>query len=252
LKSSIENWNPVSLGTEKKEMADPPPPPIQPLAPGNFDRAWNDPPLFSYNPGTVQPGTGSRLTRRIGFPASSTAPPLPTGTDPTAPPSLHDAGAKPPPSLLPPPPSLMVVAPSSTAPASPSTNTATSDPSVISLNADDLEETLTGLTENHFDSVKAKEVGKRLDGLVAAHRADTLGTRIPVLLAKLLASLKNEDLTGAESSFMTLSADHGGEPGNAQWMVALRHLVSKVSEEKRKEKKPENEAITAPLLLPTN
>ena len=35
-------------------MADQPPPPIQPLAPGNFDRAWNDPPLFSYNPGTVQ------------------------------------------------------------------------------------------------------------------------------------------------------------------------------------------------------
>ena len=35
-------------------MADPPPPPIQPLAPGNYDRAWNDPPLFSYNPGTAQ------------------------------------------------------------------------------------------------------------------------------------------------------------------------------------------------------
>jgi len=233
-------------------MADPPPPPIQPLAPGNFERAWNDPPLFSYNPGTVQPGTGSRLTRRIGFPASSTAPPLPTGTDPTAPPSLHDAGAKPPPSLLPPPPSLMVVTPSSTAPAPPSSlssNAATSDPS---LNADDLEETLTRLTENHFDPEKAKEVGKRLDGLVAAHRADTLGTRIPVLLHKLLASLENGDSTGAESSFTTLSADHGGEPGNAQWIVALRHLVSKVSEEKRKEKKPENEVITAPLLLPTN
>ena len=61
------------------------------------------------------------------------------------------------------------------------------------MNADDLEETLTRLTENHFDpgigvnvnfqnllffsAVKAKEVGKRLNGLVAAHRADTLGTR---------------------------------------------------------------------------
>jgi len=234
-------------------MADQPPPPIQPLAPGNFDRAWNDPPLFSYNPGTVQPGSGSRLTRRIGFPASSTAP-LPSGTDPTAPPSLHDAGAKPPPSLLPPPPSLMMMTPSSTAPAPPSslsTNAVTSDPSGTSLNADDLEETLTRLTENHFDPVKAREVGKRLDGLVAAHKADTLGTRIPVLLAKLLASLEDGDSTGAEASFTTLSADHGGEPGNAQWMVALRHLVSKVSEEKRK-KRPEEEAITAPLLLPTN
>merc|ERR1719222_604950 len=127
----------------------------------------------------------SRLTRRIGFPASTTAP---------APPSLL------------------------------SSNAATSDPS---LNADDLEETLTRLTENHFYPEKAKEVGKRLDGLVAAHRADTLGTRIPVLLHKLLASLENGDSTGAESSFTTLSADHGGEPGNAQWIVALRHLVSK-------------------------
>jgi len=118
------------------------------------------------------------------------------------------------------------------------------------LNADDLEETLTRLTGNHFDPVKAKEVGKRLDGLVAAHKADTLGTRIPVLLAKLLVSLEDGDSTGAEASFTTLSADHGGEPGNAQWMVALRHLVSKVSEEKKK--KREEEAITAPLLLPTN
>jgi len=237
-------------------MADPPPPtPIQPLAPGNFDRAWNDPPLFSYNQNTAQPGTGSRLTRRIGFPASSRAPPLPTGTDPTAPPSLHDAGAKPPPSLLPPPPSLMVESPSASAsePTSSLSPTATtSDSFAISLNANDMEEKLTRLTKNHFDPVKAKEVGKRLDGLVAAHRADALGTRIPLLLTKLLASLENGDSPGAESSFMTLSADHGGEPGNAQWMVALRHLVSKVLEEKMKEKKPEIEAITAPLLLPTN
>jgi len=119
------------------------------------------------------------------------------------------------------------------------------------LNADDLEETLTRLTETHFDPVKAKEIGKRLDGLVAAYRTDTLGIRIPVLLARLLETLGDGDSTGAEASFTTLSADHGGEPGNAQWMVALRHLVSKVSEEKRKEKS-EEKAVTAPLLLPTN
>merc|ERR1711971_1104644 len=216
-----------------------------------MSRAWNDPPLFSYNPGSAQPGTGSRLTRRIGFPSSSTAAPLPSGTDPTAPPSLHDAGAKPPPSLLPPPPSSMMMTPSSTALASLSTNATTSDPSADSLNAADLEGTLTRLTKNHFDPVKAKEIGKRLDGLVAAYRADTLGKRIPLLLASLLESLGDGDTAGAEASFTTLSADHGGEPGNAQWMVALRHLVSKVSEEKKKEK-PEEKVVTAPLLLPTN
>ena len=37
------------------------PPPAQPLAPGNFDRAWNDPPLFSYSTSsTAQPITANR------------------------------------------------------------------------------------------------------------------------------------------------------------------------------------------------
>jgi len=75
--------------------------------------------------------------------------------------------------------------------------------------------------------------------------------RIPVLLTKLLTSLENNDVKAAEASFTTLSADHGGEPGNAQWMVALRHLVSKVSEEEKK-KVAEKEIIATPLLLPTS
>ena len=192
------------------------------------------------------------MTRRVGFPSTSTSAPLPSGTDPTAPPSLHDAGARPPPSLLPPPPSLMTMPPASTPTAPQSslnTDSVAFDHSMNPLNADDLEATLKRLTGNHFDSVKAKEVGKRLDGLVVAYRADALVTRIPILLAKLLTSLENGDTTGAEASFTTLSADHGGEPGNAQWMVALRHLVSKVSEES---KGKEEEVITTPLLLPTN
>ena len=43
-------------------MSDKAPPPAQPLAPGNFDRAWNDPPLFSYSTSaTAQPVTANRL-----------------------------------------------------------------------------------------------------------------------------------------------------------------------------------------------
>jgi len=235
-------------------MADPPPPPpLQPLAPGNFDRAWNDPPLFSYNPGTAQPGAGNRLTRRVGFPSSTSSTPLPSGTDPTAPPSLHDAGAKPPPSMLPPPPPLMNPSPSATAAAtySHSSNTVTPESTESVLDANALEDKLARLTQNHFDSAKAKEIGKRLDGLVAAYKAQTLGARIPVLLTKLLTSLENNDVKAAEASFTTLSADHGGEPGNAQWMVALRHLVSKVSEEEKKNV-AEKEIIATPLLLPTS
>lgn len=119
------------------------------------------------------------------------------------------------------------------------------------MDANSLEDKLARLTQNHFDSGKAKEIGKRLDGLVAAYKAQTLGARIPVLLTKLLTSLENNDVKAAEASFTTLSADHGGEPGNAQWMVALRHLVSKVSEEEKKNV-AEKEIIATPLLLPTS
>jgi len=119
------------------------------------------------------------------------------------------------------------------------------------MEANALEDKLARLTQNYFDSGKAKEIGKRLDGLVAAYKAQTLGARIPVLLTKLLTSLENNDVKAAEASFTTLSADHGGEPGNAQWMVALRHLVSKVSEEEKKNV-AEKEIIATPLLLPTS
>ena len=70
----------------------------QPLAPGNFDKAWNDPPLFSYSVSSTPQAGGSRLlTKRVGFPSSHPPPP---GQDPTAPPKLHDTGAKPTSQLL--------------------------------------------------------------------------------------------------------------------------------------------------------
>ena len=37
--------------------------PSIPIAPGNFDRAWNDPPQFSYNDSTGHQKPGSRLNR---------------------------------------------------------------------------------------------------------------------------------------------------------------------------------------------
>ena len=48
----------------------------QTLAPGNFDKAWNDPSLFSYSVSSTPQAVGSRLlTKRVGFSSS-----------------LHDAG----------------------------------------------------------------------------------------------------------------------------------------------------------------
>lgn len=218
-------------------MGDQPAPPLQPLAPGNFDRAWNDPPLFSYSSSQGQPGAGSRLTKRVGFPAASTAPPLPTGQDPTAPPSLHDAGAKPPPCLLPPPPSILPPATSLAPPLAP--------PPEASLSTEELSCLLGELTQQHFSLDKAAELQKRFATLLLAHGSGALGHRIPPLLAKLVTALSESNITVAESCFTTLSADHGGESGNAQWMVALRHLVTKVQEQ---HKEGQEKAITAPLL----
>jgi len=214
-------------------MASDPPPPMQPLAPGNFDRAWNDPPLFSYS--NPKPGAGSRLTKRVGFPASSGLT-LPTGQDPTAPPALHDAGAKPPPCLLPPPPSCL---PSSSSPPAPA-------PTEIPLTTEEVDQILGSMTRQYFALEKATELDKRLGVLVSAHREGGLGSRIQSLLTKLLKALQDSNLTEMNSSFATLSADYGGNAGNAQWMVALRHLVMKVKEQQEQGKEQEG-AITAPL-----
>ena len=120
-----------------------------------------------------------------------------------------------------------------------------------------------------------------------------LSSRIQSLLTKLLKALQDSNLTGLQShyfcsslapalapdpvpvlahankfltemnsSFATLSADYGGNAGNAQvtkkslntiifqfslqWMVALRHLVMKVKEQQEQGKEQEG-AITAPL-----
>jgi len=231
-----------------EDMSKDPPPataPMEILAPGNYDRAWNDPPLFSYSSSsTSQPGGGNRLTKRVGFPASNNLPT--TGQDPTAPPSLSDAGAKPPPCIMPPPPCMLPPPPSSSIPPSlpPSSSHPMGSTEAPSLSSEQLEELLGKLTKEYFGEDKAAELDKRLSHLVTSHRNNTLGTRIPGLVGKLVESLRDGNIQDTQSSFTTLSADHGGESGNAQWMIALRHLVTKVQEKHCKEEK---EAITAPL-----
>jgi len=224
--------------------SDPPPPPplqppspLQPLAPGNYDRAWNDPPLFSYS-SCKQPGV-SKLTKRVAFPPSSCAPSLPPGQDPTAPPTLHDAGAKPPPCLLPPPPSS--APPTSPSPAPPAPASLSMD---FPLITEELEKLLAGLTTYYFEPAEAAELDKRFSNLSSSHRSFALGSRVPGLLDKLVRSLDKGDIAAAETSFTILNADHGGESGNAQWMVALRHLVNKAKEKYRGD---QDDAITAPL-----
>ena len=201
----------------------PPPGPAQPLAPGNHDKAWNDPPLFSYSVSSgPQPGGASRLsTKRVGFPSSQPPPP---GQDPTAPPTLHDAGAKPPPSNLPPPPPLSgtLLPPSGDA-----TANAATEISTISL-----EETVNmfeELTKSNLDTRKCEDINKRLAVMFMAWKEGKINPRIQSLVDEIGCKLSSKDVAGAEATFVVLSADYGGEIG-AQWVLAVRHLLTAVKQ----------------------
>ena len=39
--------------------------------PGNFDRAWNDPPLFNYKTNGQPPTAGPKLNKRVTYPATA-------------------------------------------------------------------------------------------------------------------------------------------------------------------------------------
>eukprot|EP00092_Neocalanus_flemingeri_P005330 GFUD01005742.1.p1 GENE.GFUD01005742.1~~GFUD01005742.1.p1 ORF type:complete len:225 (+),score=84.45 GFUD01005742.1:300-974(+) len=224
-------------------MSNPGPPPTiaQPLAPGNFDKAWNDPPLFSYSASAGSHPSSSRhlLNKRVGFPTSQPPPP---GQDPTAPPKLHDAGAKPPSSSLPPPPpTSAILPPPPIAPSGDSSVCATAQPSVA---VDDTATMFTELTKSNLDSRKCEDINKRLNVMFTAWREGKLNPRIQALVAEVGSKLSLKDISGAEASFVVLSADYGGEIG-AQWVLAVRHLLTAVKE--KNSDTVVDEGVTKPL-----
>jgi len=227
----------------------PPPMPAQPLAPGNFDKAWNDPPLFSYNQsGTNGPsGLTSRtsLNKRVGFPGLGAGgigqlPPGP-GLDPTAPPKLHDAGAKPPPCALPPPPSSESAPPSSSI--SENSKELDEDPS-----ADDVQQLFSRLIRDSFPQKKADDLERRMAMMFTSWREGRLNPRISGMVFEIGKLVEKRQLVGAEERFVTLSADYGGEAGNTQWVLAIRHLLNMVKEKESGGAVGE-EGVTVPLLM---
>jgi len=202
----------------------PPAVPAAPLAPGNDAKAWNDPPLFSYSTSSAPGGQSRLLTKRVGFPTSQPPPP---GQDPTAPPKLHDAGAKPPSSSLPPPPPCSgnlappLVAPFGEVPEK-STN-------VTTVSVDAIVTMFEELTKSYLEPRKCEDINKRLCVMFKAWKEEKLNPRIQTLVAEVGAKLSSGDVTGAEACFVVLSADYGGEIG-AQWVLAVRHLLTAMKE----------------------
>ena len=199
-------------------MSEPPPaagpPPTLPLAPGNHDKAWNDPPLFSIS--SAGAGAG-RLTRRVAFPTSG---PTAPGHDPTAPPGLHDAGAKPPPcNLAPPPPCLPPIA-------APAPSTVSTPDEIIADDPDLADKQLQRLLADHLPGRRTELTG-RLGGVWSDWRAGRLPSRTASLLAGLLHCLAGGEAARAEQQLLVLSADYTAVVGGPA-LLALRHLVTAV------------------------
>jgi len=218
-----------------------PPPPAQPLAPGNFDRAWNDPPLFSYSTSsTAQPITANRLNKRVAFPTNQSQAPAPgSGQDPTAPPKLYDAGMKPPSgSILPPPPPTMMI------PTSSGTSDTKSD-NVSDIDIDNIEKQFEELVNRFILENQRDDVRKRLLSMFTSWRQGGYNSNVHHLLVDIGQSLTEDDVTSAEAKLTILSADWTSLIGPANILI-IKKLVNNAKEilEKQDESKT---AVTKPL-----
>ena len=213
----------------------PPGPPAQPLAPGNFDRAWNDPPLFSYSAASGQTVTTNRLNKRVAFPSQPSAVPS-GGEDPTAPPKLYDAGMKPQGSAshLPPPPPSCLPPPAVSQPCSESES-----PPVSS---DSVQQTFLQTIEKYVERDSQEEVKARLGGLFRDWTS--LNSDIQQALRLIAESLDREDLVVAEANFTTLTADWSSVIGPSNVMV-IKKILYAARQALLSAK--EDEAVTKPL-----
>jgi len=216
----------------------------EPLAPGNYDRAWNDPPLFSYSDSSSVQLSRSKtaLNKRVGFPSSQPLP-LNQSTGSALPPKLHDAGARPEMTGLPPPPPSVCIGPPPPRQAPPPTILACEPQEPV--DHDTVMKQLRGLVERNFnDTTKQTAHNKRLAAMSAAWTEGRLSARITGLVSQLSTSLEDNDWAAAEKFLTTLSADYGGEC--SAWIISVRHLIN-VVKEKHEGEVIQPQVITAPL-----
>jgi len=255
------------------ESAPPPPGPglTRPLGPGDFDRSWNDPPLFSYSDSAnSQQAAKPRglLNKRVAFNnnyqsvtavGNKTAEGGETFTS-----KLHDAGARPIMAMLPPPPMggppppmggpppPMGGPPPSTTGGPPSISApvvgATPPPPSVSQHEDFCQvvtDLLQLLEENISDKRRLVEMTRRVSALSTSQVSD----RVAGLVTSVVTGLGGGDWARADRDLVTLSADHAGECSG--WIIAIRHLVTAVREKQLLEAHDESTAVTEPLAAVT-
>ena len=218
-------------------------PPAQPLAPGNFDKAWNDPPLFSYSAASGQSGPGTnRLNKRVAFPTQQAAFPR-CGLDPTAPPKLYDAGMKPPSTsqALPPPPPVMAASPPQQCDGGPTGLTEETDTVIDPLT---VQRTFHLVIEKYLETDAQADMKSRLAGLFTDWTAGSLNRDIQLALRDLASCLELEDVAGSEASFTVLTADWSSLIGPSN-ILNIKKIIYAVKLALSTEKT--EEAVTKPL-----
>ncbi len=213
--------------------------------PGNFDRAWNDPPLFSYDSTAAAAGGKTKLNKRVEFPlaaskaaagkesSSSVASAAPVAAV-AAKPSLvrPDAGAKQQSPLPPPPP-----------PPTSSTTLPTINPSKEVENplqeGPDLDRILSILSSelesSSLPDKKKHEVKKRLALMETRWRDGGLNDNVQKGLQKITACLSNEsrDVGEAEKTQLSLMVDWPALC--TPWLIGIKHLIVDVKQRREQQ-----------------
>lgn len=180
--------------------------------PGNFDRAWNDPPLFNYK--ATNPSSGTRLNKRVGFPSNNSNSSLNSSSG-----QLQDAGAKPllPPTTAPPPVTSL---PSGPVVKSVAANDQASAAVDVKQVLDKLEDTLTSL---HLDARKAQDINKRIKIMEDKWTNGTLNLKVEQGMWKLALKLSDKNYVEAEKIQQELNVNWPSLC--TPWLIGIRQLI---------------------------
>lgn len=223
---------------------------------GNHERAWNDPPVFAYQPGNGPPkgdeatsgtSTTKKLNKRVAFPLSASDSKSPQQA------SSSTVGLLPP--MLPPPgdcqysqhcndvvliisffsaatgiPALPVIP---TPPDQKYSGTTPTEPNNFEANESNVEveldmvstilnsKTLELKLENPG---KLEDVNKRLRALYSSWKDGKLNSDIRRRMTRLCNSLEQGDLVQAEAIQVSLAVDYTAECSG--WIIALKFIIT--------------------------
>ena len=195
---------------------------------GNHDRAWNDPPVFSYqqttSPDSSKEDSSTTLTntrktllnKRVAFPLSS-------GSMSTQQPLLPPTAVMPPKSSEPP-----------TAIVSATPNCIQSDGNPVldetsknlEANSVKISNTLENCVMNFLESEKQSDFTRRLQGLFTSLKDGKLNQDVTERLMLLCSCLEDKDFVKAEKIQVALAVDYIAEC--ASWIMVLKNIINEM------------------------